>query len=133
MPRPREKSPRRPKLSARQMRMLIDRYRIDFRGPLSPSQWPEGHPEIFNRVRQIRLIEFDEYRPDETTDRGFSASQLKKCAYELFKVANTDRKKRANESDLRRSTEPLVFRRFREEMKWCQVPLKRNLSSHALT
>jgi hypothetical protein len=121
MPRPREKSPQRPKLSAREMRGLIEQYGIYFRGLLSPSQWPRGHSKIFTRVRQIRLIEFDEYKPDETTDRGPLVNELKNCAYMLVSVAREDRKKRANESTLRMNTEPLVFRRFKEEMKWCET------------
>jgi hypothetical protein len=120
MPRQREKSPQRPKLSAREMRVLIKQYGIRFRGLLSPSQWPRGHSEIFTRVRQIRLIEFDEYKPDETTDRGPMVNELKNCAFTLVSVAMADRKKRANEFTLRMSTEPLVFKRFKEEMKWCE-------------
>lgn len=125
MPRPREKSPPRPRLSALQMRELINQYGINFRGLLSPSQWPRGHPEIFTRVRQIRLVEFDEFKPDETTDRGPLVNELKNCAYSLVGVAMADRKNRVKEPTLRMSTEPLVFRRFKEEMKWCEVLLNK--------
>ena len=121
MARQRERSSQCPKLSDREMRVLIKQHGIHFRGLLSPSQWPRGHSEIFARVRQIRLIEFDEFNPDETTDRGCLANKLKNCAYALVRVAMTDRKNRANEFNLRLSTEPLVFRRFKEEMKWCET------------
>ena len=103
------------------MRRLIEQHGIRFRGLLSPSQWPRGHPEIFTRVRQIRLIEFDEYKPDETTNRGPLVNELKNCAYTLVGVGMADRKKRVNEPTLRMSTEPLVFRRFKEEVKWCET------------
>lgn len=123
MPHQPDKSPQRPKLSALEMRLLIKDYGIRFRGLLSPSQWPTGHPEIFTRVRQIRLIEFDKFQGDETTDRGASVIDLKNCAYTLVGVAMADRKKRLKEFPLRMSTEHLVFRRFREEMKWCELLL----------
>ena len=103
------------------MRLLIKQYGVHFKGLLSPSQWPRGHPEIFTRVRQIRLIEFDEFKPDENTDRGPLVNELKNCAYTLVSVAMADRQKRANEFTLRMSTEPLVFRRFKEEMKWWET------------
>jgi hypothetical protein len=119
MPRQREKSPQRPELSNRRMRVLIKQYKIRFRGLISPSQWPDGRPDIFSKIRQIRLIEFDTYRPDENTDNGRLVDKLKNCAWKLVSVAIEDRKEDTKEFALRMSTEPLVFRRFKEEMKWC--------------
>ena len=118
MPRKRGRSPR-PKLSDHQMRVLIKQYKIHFKGPLSPFQWPDDHPDIFTKVRQIRLKEFDTYKPDESTDNGPSVEELKNCAWELVRIANLDRKNDTNELGLRMSTEPLVFKRFKKEMKWC--------------
>ena len=67
------------------------------------------------------MIEFDEFKPLESTDRGPFLNELKNCACTLVNIAIADRKKRANEFDLRMSTEPLVFRRFKKEMKWCET------------
>ena len=109
------------------MRALIKQYKIHFRGLLSPSQWPGGHPDVFTKIRQIRLKEFDTYQPDNTNDNGISVNDLKNCAWELVKVAIKDRKKETKELGLRMSTEPLVFKRFRKDMKWSA-----NLSSNAI-
>lgn len=132
MSRQRERSPERPKLGRLEMRKLMKEYGIRFRGLLSPSQWPAGHPEIFTRIRQIRLVEFDEFKPDGTSDRALLVTQLKHCAYVLVDVAVKDRKKHLREIPLRLSTEPLVFRRFKEEMKWCDIPCKET-RPHLLT
>ena len=120
MPR---QSPQRPKPSNHEMRVLINQYKIHFKGLLSPSQWPDGHPDIFTKIRQIRLIEFDTYRPDENTDNCRLVDKLKNCAFKLVSVANEDRKEDTKEFALRMSTEPLVFKRFKEEMKWSANPL----------
>ena len=119
MPRQRERSPQRPKLTDHKMRVLISQYKIRFRGLLSPSQWPGGYPDIFTKIRQIRLKEFDTYETDEATDNRPSVDELKNCAWKLVKVAIKDRKKDTKEAGLRMSTEPLVFERFRTDMKWC--------------
>src|SRR2546430_2270827 len=47
MSRRREKSHRQDKLSPHEMRDLIKEYGIEFRGPLTPSQWPKSHSTLF--------------------------------------------------------------------------------------
>lgn len=124
----------RPKLTALQTRALIEEYKISFRGLLSPSQWPRDAPKIFARIRQMRLVEFDTYNQDDTGGGRFSSvDQLKKSAYELVREATTDRKKRLKENPLRLSTEPLVFRRFKEEMKWSGTLLPQTRFFRVLT
>jgi hypothetical protein len=100
------------------MRYLIRDYKIVFRGLLSPSQWPADYCDLFTRVRNIRLIEFDTFKGD---GRFSSVDKLKRNAYKLVDVAIDDRIKRVKEIQLRLSTEPLVFRRFEEEIKWSGV------------
>lgn len=117
MSRRREKSHRQDKLSPREMRDLIKEYGIEFRGPLTPSQWPKSHSNLFLRVREIGSTEFDKYQSDEKTTRPF-VDEMKRRAIELTRVGYRDRRGRVNEPTLRGNTEPLVFARFGAEVKW---------------
>jgi hypothetical protein len=117
MSRRREKSHRQDKLNAREMRVLIKEYGIEFRGPLTPSQWPKSYSNLFLRIREIGFTEFDKYQPDEKTTRLF-VDEMKRRAIELTRVGNKDRRGRVNEPTLRGNTEPLVFARFGAEVKW---------------
>jgi hypothetical protein len=117
MSRRREKSRRQDKLNAREMRDLIKEYGIEFRGPLTPSQWPKSYSNLFLRVREIGSMEFDKYQPDEKATRPL-VDEMKRRAIELTRVGNRDRRGRVNEPTLRGNTEPLVFARFGAEVKW---------------
>ena len=110
-------SRRREKLNAREMRNLIKEYGIEFRGPLTPSQWPKSYSNLFLRIREIGSTEFDKYQPDEKTTRPF-VDEMKRRAIELTRVGYRDRRGRVNEPTLRGNTEPLVFARFGAEVKW---------------
>jgi len=117
MSRRREKSHRQDKLNAREMRDLIKEYGIEFRGPLIPSQWPKSYSNLFLCIREIGSTEFDKYQPDGKTTRPF-VDEMKRRAIELTQVGYSDRRGRVNEPTLRGNTEPLVFARFRAEVKW---------------
>jgi hypothetical protein len=117
MSRRREKSQRQDKFNASEMRNLIKEYGIEFRGLLTPSQWPKCYSNLFLRVRETGSTEFDKYQPDERTTRPF-VDEMKRRAIELARVGDRDRRGRVNEPTLRGNTEPLVFARFGAEVKW---------------
>ena len=117
MSRRREKSHRQDKLSAREMRDLIKEYGIEFRGLLTPSQWPKSYSNLFLGFRETGSMEFDKYQPDKNNNDPF-VDEMKRRAIELTRIAAKDRKNRDNELTLRGNTEPLVFARFGAEVKW---------------
>jgi len=100
------------------MRNLIKEHKIDFRGPLTRSQWPRRYHELFLAVRTAGSTEFDQYRPDEKTPREV-VHEMKRRAFDLTRVATKDRQGRVNEPTLRGNTEHHVFERFDAEVKWC--------------
>jgi hypothetical protein len=117
MSRRRGKSHRQDKLNPSEMRGLIEEYGIEFRGLLTPSQWPKNYSNLFLRVREAGFTEFDKYQPDEKTNRPF-VDEMKRRAIELARVADRDRRGRVNEPTMRGNTEHLVFARFGAELKW---------------
>jgi hypothetical protein len=82
------------------MRELIKEYGIEFRGLLTPSQWPLSYSNLFLCVREAGSTEFDKYQPDEKTNRPF-VDEMKRRAIELARVGARDRRGRVNEPTLR--------------------------------
>jgi hypothetical protein len=109
---------RRDKLSPSEMRDLIEEYKIVFRGPLIPSEWPPHLRKLFGGVRRAATAEYDKYTPNSAEKTPFVV-KLKRRADKLVETAHLDRKYRVNEPTLRGSTEHLVFKRFEAEVKWC--------------
>jgi hypothetical protein len=116
MSRRRERS-QRDKLTAQEMRDLIKEYGIEFRGLLTPSQWPELYYHLFLRVRETGRMEFDEYQPNERTTRAF-VEKMKRRAIKLTLAADRERRGLVNEDTLRGNTEHIVFKRFGSYVKW---------------
>jgi hypothetical protein len=107
------------KLTPLEMRDLIKEYGIEFRGPLTPSQWPQNYYNLFLRVRETGFTEFEKYKPDAEIGRSIiKIEEMKQRAVDLTRIAYDDRRGRVNEPTLRGHTEPLVFARFQAEVKW---------------
>ena len=122
MPRQRENKQKKENLSPLQMRDLIEEYDIEFRGPLSRSQWPPRYVHIFEVIRDIGLMEFDEYKPEKNGATNWKfVDEIKRRAIEVVEMARKDRSERVNEDTLR-DTEPLVLYRFRAKAKWYVQP-----------
>ena len=98
-------------------RRLIADYDIVFKGPVSPSQWPAHYVSLFQEIRSIGRLSYDEYSASDSETLSMIADQ-KKRVHELNTAAKSLRKHLANEMTWRLQTENFVFPRFQEDFHW---------------
>ncbi|KAK6446046.1 hypothetical protein FP744_10002295 [Trichoderma asperellum] len=97
---------------------LRKKYGIEFIDDLPGNSWPEPHREIFQSIKELANIKYDEYVAQQNSD-GFTAfwrQESKSRARRLIEKAKdcVDR----NEATWRFACEPLVFSRFTAEIAW---------------
>lgn len=98
-------------------RELIEDHDIYFDGPIPPSSWPVHYSKIFQNIRDIERLRFDEYGSNEK--RGIlPVAEMKKRVSKLNGIAYKCRKQRENEATWRGHTEPEVISRFDAEVLW---------------
>lgn len=99
------------------VRDLIEEYNISFDGPIPPSSWPVLYRDIFQNIRDIERLRFDEYGPNEK--RGMlSVAEMKVRVRRLIRIAQDCRKQRKNEVGWRLHTEPEIVSRLIAEVVW---------------
>jgi hypothetical protein len=106
-----------PKLTPDQHRALVEEYNISFDGPIFPSRWPAQYEHIFQKIRDIQCLRFDEYRPEGTMEIP-TVSEMKNRVLELTDIAHDCRRRRENEATWRAHTEPMIVSRFDAEAVW---------------
>lgn len=114
-----------PKSTEQELRDEIERFNIEFVGLLLPSEWPEQYADMFKKVR---IIGKTSWEPDEVNgpvadNDTLDRRRMKIRALQLMHEAQADRKDRVNEPTLRGNAEPLVFGRFKMELKWCSIDI----------
>lgn len=108
------------KLSAEQIRDLIQQYNISFVGPVPPSSWPTQHIDVFQQIRNISQERYEKYGPKE--QKGIlEVEETKKRVRRLNNIAYDCRTQRLNEAGWRLNTEPEVFFRFGTEVVWYEM------------
>jgi hypothetical protein len=99
------------------LRSWISKYNIKFEGPLPARHWPHQYAGIFQSIRDIDRVRFDEYMPND--DRGLlTVSELKARVININKIAYICRRARANESTWRLKMEHWILWRLDAEVAW---------------
>ena len=116
------------KATAEELRLLNDRYQIEFEGPIPTSCWPSEYAHIFQNIRAISRTFYDDYQP---TQDLLSTSEKKNGVRKLNQAAYSCRKARLDEDEWRFKTEVKVVARFSSEVVWyvARVALLRTQSS----
>ncbi|KAL5355359.1 hypothetical protein BJX96DRAFT_170599 [Aspergillus floccosus] len=107
------------KLSAAEERRLVTDYNIRFEGPVLPSQWPAQYSAIYQTVRTIETVKYEEYisqAPSSPADKTRQIRTLNR-AHALIRAASDCRKASLHEGEWRRSTEDLLLRHFDDELE----------------
>jgi hypothetical protein len=99
------------------LEVLCAKYRIEFPGDLSPSQWPQCHRRVLENAQILGAKSYDEY----ATASGLSESEpwkvkVKSLAHLLVEKAG--RLKKRNESTWRHACEPIILGRLESEVCW---------------
>ncbi|KAF9237813.1 hypothetical protein DTO006G1_4932 [Penicillium roqueforti] len=105
----------------KQVERLKRKYRIEFRGEVPSSEWPDSHRPTFNAVDELGKRQFDTYAACATAiENAPWTAEIKKHADEL-----SERAKRCvsrNESTWRFACEPYALARLTSEVvcKFCR-------------
>jgi hypothetical protein len=106
-----------PKLTPEEYRKLIETYNIHFDGPIPSSTWPVEYGKIFQNIRDIERLRFDEYGPNEK--RGLlPVAEMKDRVARVNRIAFNCRRQLENEATWRAHAEPEIFSRFDAEVVW---------------
>src|SRR4051794_13215529 len=106
-----------PKLTPEQHRTLVEEYNIHFEGPIASSSWPEQYVEIFQPIRDMGRLLYEEYKPNER--RGVrTVAEMKDRVARLNRIGYSCRKQRENEATWRGLAEPEIVSRFFSEVMW---------------
>lgn len=96
---------------------LIRERKIDFEGPAPPRQWPSLYKHVFQSIRDIDRIRYDEYQRDpnfEKRQRKYLKDRvrdLRETAYAKLDDINTP------ETEWR-DLEPVIFEKFEKRAMW---------------
>ncbi|OQV02273.1 hypothetical protein CLAIMM_07502 [Cladophialophora immunda] len=111
----------------------IERFRIEFVGPVLPSEWPAEFQDLFTTIQALGNTPWLLHKPkhlDQDSDEA-NRWRVQQRAYELMSEAKANRRDRVNEPTLRGDTEPLVFERLKKAAKckecsnyrwWSDIP-----------
>lgn len=102
------------------LRDEIERFGIEFVGPVLPSEWPDQFRNLFSTIQQLGHTTWLLQKPhnvDRDPDQA-NRWRVQQRAYKLMNEAKTNRRDRVNEPTLRGNTEPLVFERLKKAVKW---------------
>ena len=96
---------------------LVREKRISFEGPAPPKEWPSLYRHLFQPIRDINRVRYDEYKKDQNVEkerrRKFKkrVANLREEAYKMLDNINTKETKW-------RDLEPIVFGRFGKRVIW---------------
>jgi hypothetical protein len=107
----------KPKLTVEERLDLIEEYKICFEGPIPAGRWPVQYQKIFEDIRNIQRMRYDEYEVNDSRDL-ITVAAMRRRVRELNQTAYDCRKKRENEDTWRARIEPQVVSRFGEEVVW---------------
>jgi hypothetical protein len=109
-----------PRSKEQELRDEIERFQIEFMGPLLPSEWPAQYQEPFGTIQRLGNTPWLQHRPENVDREPNEANRwrVQQRAYVLMNEAKANRRDRVNEPTLRGDTEPLVFERLKQAAKW---------------
>ena len=110
--------PKTDQLSPVDLRQKAHDHGIRFHGPVPPSSWPTEYRHIFEVIRVLQFLRYEEYLEIERIPTGRKASyeqgvkDLRKEVRRLLKDINP------NEASWR-GPEDTIFRKFKDPVIWC--------------
>lgn len=99
-------------------RDLITAYDIVFDGPIPRRKWPSRYAPIFQKIRDIESVKYEDYieiLTSQQTETHDSLRPIPERVAELIRVAYDMRNSLANEATWRSHTEHLVLNRFHHD------------------
>lgn len=109
--------PRKEKLSKEEFRQLIHDKGIRFEGPVPPKEWPNQHKHLFQAIRKIDAIRYDDYKVDSRIPKERRKDFQKRIRYLREKAYFFLDDVKANEATWR-ELELSILKRFDERIIW---------------
>lgn len=109
--------PKKDPFSTLDLRRIVQNHSIRFRGPVTPSVWPQEHKSNFDVVRTIQFLRYDKYMEGEKEPETLRSDYRKRVrticrtVHKLLGDAN------ANELSWRK-LEVSIFERFDSPVIW---------------
>lgn len=117
MPAKKKKDDKTEKEKELELRTQIEKSHIQFLGPIQPRKWPSQYRYIFQPIRDIERLRYDEYCESNSIDEG-PLQRMKARVSSLVKEASQCRQRRVNEAMWRAKTEPEILRAFTAQVVW---------------
>lgn len=99
------------------LRHLIWKHGIRFKGPVSPKAWPEEHKTQFRTIRNINFIQYEGYITDKTLPKG-QREALRKKVRCLTRKANELLGDGGTTESTWRELEQTILARFDDNVIW---------------
>ncbi|KAI9691720.1 MAG: hypothetical protein M1822_007792 [Bathelium mastoideum] len=99
---------------------LLQKYNIQFDGPVDAEDWPAFHKKTFENIRKLGRIDFQQYHESISADFELHPwrEQTKRRAERVSKLAMRCLKGRRNEAGWRLLLESEILVRFTVEVAW---------------
>ncbi|KAF2647602.1 hypothetical protein K491DRAFT_763598 [Lophiostoma macrostomum CBS 122681] len=106
-------APPKKKLSHEQYRSLVDSYDIQFLGPVPPRDWPREHNRLFEVIRKIGTLRYEDFFKERRNDNPTVLETVRDTVRKLRARAFEIRKDTGiNEAEWRDKVEHLVLGRL---------------------
>lgn len=110
--------PKKAKLTKEHLKGLVNECNIKFEGPVPPRQWPSQYSYLFHVIRDIWANRYDDYKERIDIDQKTIRKQRNRVRDLCTNASRLRTDFRTNEDTWRALIEPLVFRRFDQEIVW---------------
>ncbi|KAI0594917.1 hypothetical protein F4775DRAFT_571898 [Biscogniauxia sp. FL1348] len=94
---------------------LCHKYRIEFLGEIDSSNWPEGHEDTLNGVKEVASKRYDAYATNPAL-LGTDPWKMERKSHAMVLVKSADRSRGRNESTWRHACESFILSRLSSEV-----------------
>jgi hypothetical protein len=106
------------KLTAKELRRLIEKYDIQFDGPIPPRMWPDRYKDLFQVIRDIWANRYDEYIQRTDIDQIIMNKRKSQVRAVVDKSTRFRKNLGSNEGTWRDSVEKPIIDLFEKEVVW---------------
>ncbi|KAI0449454.1 hypothetical protein F5B21DRAFT_509141 [Xylaria acuta] len=99
---------------------LCHKYRIEFLGEIDSSNWPEGHEDALNGVKEVASKRYDAYATNPAL-LGTDPWKMERKSHAMVLVKSADRSRGRNESTWRHACESFILGRLSSEVCWLEA------------
>ncbi|KAI1493431.1 hypothetical protein F5X96DRAFT_621846 [Biscogniauxia mediterranea] len=94
---------------------LCHKYRIEFLGEIDSSNWPEGHEDVLNGVKEVASKRYDAYATNRAL-LGTDPWKIERKSHAMVLAKSADRSRGRNESTWRHACESFILSRLSSEV-----------------